>query len=134
MAEIYEDDISLFGPVNITTYDHTIYDELNADEVKHIRALNKVEHEQITKGRNRIVEKVKEIRQSFSRAVTSGTRSGSGKIVYEFYDRLIGIWGGSANTGPLSFGVSGGDINIINNKENEDDEDSGRVIAVRRNK
>ena len=75
MAEIYEDDISLFGPVNITTYDNTIDDESNADEVMHIRALNKVENEQITKGRNRIVEKVKEIRQSFSRAVTSGTRS-----------------------------------------------------------
>ena len=53
--------------------------------------------------------------------MTSGTRSGSGKIVYEFYDRLIGIWGGSANTAPLSFGVSGGDINI-NNKENEDED------------
>ena len=112
--------LSLFGPVNITTYDHTIDDELNVDEVNHIRALNKVENEQITKGSNRIVEKVKEIRQSFSRAVTSGTRSVSGKIVYEFYDRLIGIWGGSANTAPRSFGVSGGDINI-NNKENEDE-------------
>ena len=44
MAEIYEDDISLFDPVNITTYDYTIEDELNVDEVKHIRALNKVKN------------------------------------------------------------------------------------------
>ena len=35
----------------------------------------------------------------------ASTRSGSGKIVFEQYDRLIQIWGGSASTGPLSFGV-----------------------------
>ena len=81
MAEIYEDDITLFSPVNITTYDDTVDDDLNVDEVKHIIALNKVEDDQITKGRNRIIEKVKEIRQSFS--MTSGTRSRSGKTTID---------------------------------------------------
>ena len=57
------------------------------------------------RGRNRIIEKVKEIRQNFSKAVTIGTRSGSGKIVYEFVDKLVTIWGGSVNTKPLQFGV-----------------------------
>eukprot|EP00112_Aurelia_sp_Birch-Aquarium-sp1_P004016 Seg1453.5 transcript_id=Seg1453.5/GoldUCD/mRNA.D3Y31 product="hypothetical protein" protein_id=Seg1453.5/GoldUCD/D3Y31 len=33
-------------------------------------------------------------------------RSGSGHIVYEFYDDLITIRGGSAASKPLSFGVS----------------------------
>ena len=35
----------------------------------------------ITKGQTRVIEKIKEIRQSFSKAVISGTRNGSGKIV-----------------------------------------------------
>ena len=58
------------------------------------------------------MEKVKEIRQSFSKAVhvVSGSRSGSGKIVYEFYDKLITFWGGSAGTEPLSYGVGGDDF------------------------
>ena len=42
-----------------------------------------------------VQEKVKEIRQSFSNAVTNGRRSGSGKIVFEYYDRLAKIYGGS---------------------------------------
>ena len=56
------------------------------------------------------MEKVKEIRQNFSKAVVSGSRSGSGKIVYEFYDKLITLWGGSAGTEPLSYGVGGVDL------------------------
>eukprot|EP00112_Aurelia_sp_Birch-Aquarium-sp1_P004609 Seg1522.13 transcript_id=Seg1522.13/GoldUCD/mRNA.D3Y31 product="hypothetical protein" protein_id=Seg1522.13/GoldUCD/D3Y31 len=52
------------------------------------------------------MEKVKETRQNFSKAVVAGSRSGSGKIVYEFYDKLIQLWGGSANTEPLPYGVN----------------------------
>ena len=59
------------------------------------------------RGRNRILEKVKDICQNFSKAVITvpGTRSGSGKIVYEFFDKLVTIWEGSANTKPHQFGV-----------------------------
>lgn len=64
----------------------------------------------ITKGQKRVMEQVKEIRQSFSKAVVSGSRSGSGKLVYEFYDKLITLWGGSAGTEPLSYGVGGDDF------------------------
>ena len=60
----------------------------------------------IQKGHQRIQEKIKEIRQNFSKAVTAGTRSGSGRIVYEFYDELIAIWGGSVASEPFPFGVS----------------------------
>ncbi|CAB4014619.1 Hypothetical predicted protein, partial [Paramuricea clavata] len=35
----------------------------------------------------------------------NGRRSGCGKIVFEFYDELVVIWGGSAATKPLEFGV-----------------------------
>lgn len=56
------------------------------------------------------MEKVKEIRQNFAKAVVAGNRSGSGKIVYEFYEKLILIWGGSANTKPLPYGVTADDL------------------------
>ena len=57
------------------------------------------------RGRNRILEKVKDICQNFSKAVITGTRSGSGKIVYEFFNKLVTIGEGSANTKPHQFGV-----------------------------
>ena len=61
------------------------------------------------RGRNRIIEKVKNLRQNFSKAVTAWTRSRSGKIVYEFFDKLVTICEGSADTKPLQFGVQYGD-------------------------
>ena len=48
---------------------------------------------------------------TFSKTVVSGSRSGSGKIVLEFYDQLVSLWGGSANIEPLTFGVKGDDFN-----------------------
>lgn len=71
----------------------------------------------IKKGYTRIQEKLKEIRQNFSKAVTAGSRSGSGKIVLEFYDQLVKIWGGSAATKPLSFGIN---TDEVNNNTNPD--------------
>ena len=60
--------------------------------------------ELIKKGYTRVQEKLKEIRQNFANAVTSGSQSGSGKIVLEFFDQLKQIWGGSLCTEPLSSG------------------------------
>ena len=53
-------------------------------------------------------EKIKEIRQNFSNAITTGTRSGSGKLVLENYDKLVQIWGGSP---PLPCGISSDQLN-----------------------
>ena len=55
-------------------------------------------------GYKRVMEKVKELRQKFSHAVTAGSRSGSGKLVLEIYDDLVNIWGGLASTEPLQYG------------------------------
>ena len=108
MAEVYQDvDVKIFGPVNVTDFNENT--KSNADQNKNIETIWKVEKELMIRGRNRIIEKVKGIRQNFSKAVTTGTRSGSGKIVYEFFDKLVTIWGGSANTKPLQFGVQSDD-------------------------
>ena len=66
----------------------------------------KKQTELFKKGKNRVIEKTKEIRQLFSKAVVSSSRSGSGKIVFEHYDTLVKIWGGSATSQPLPFGIS----------------------------
>ncbi len=79
---------------------------------------NKAESELIKRGYARIREKVKEIRQSFSQAVVNRKRSGSGKIVFEFYDELIRMWGGSAAIQPLSFGVDTETLNDLNSSQN----------------
>ena len=46
-------------------------------------------------------EKVKEIRQKFSKAVASQNRSGSD----EFWDSLVALWGATASFEQLPFGV-----------------------------
>ena len=69
----------------------------------------KEEKELIIRGRNKIIEKVKDILQNVSKAVTGTRSSGSGKIAYEFFDKLVTIWGGSANKKLLQFGVQSGD-------------------------
>ncbi len=60
---------------------------------------------------------MKEIRQSFSQAVTTGSRNGSGKIAFEHYDRLVSLWGGSAATEPIPFGV---DVDTFNSVSTDD--------------
>ena len=130
MAKLYADeDESLFGPVSqdLPLSDNE-FDEMSDEEKAQVKKERDRVKSCITKGYNRIVEKVKEIRQSFSKAVVSGTRSGCGKIVFEFYEKLVTIWGGSANTEPLSFGISSETLNNKSGRpqdelsENENDD------------
>ena len=57
--------------------------------------------------------KVKEIRQNYSKAVVSGRRSGSGKMIFVHYDKLVQIWGSSPNVSPLKFGVSADNFKTV---------------------
>ena len=85
MAKIYQDiDVKIFGPVNVTDFNENT--KSNVDQNKNIETIWKEEKELMIRDRNRIIGKVKDIRQNFSKAVTTGARSGSGKIVYEFFD------------------------------------------------
>ena len=65
--------------------------DMTEEDKKELLAKQKKENLQIQKGHTKIQEKVKDICQNFAKAVTSGTRSGSGKIVFEFYDELVRI-------------------------------------------
>ena len=118
MANIYEEDVSLFGPLAVTSLPDD-FEQLSKEDKAKAKLLQKISKELIEKGNKRIIEKVKEIRQNFAKAVVAGRRSGSGKIMYEFYDKLVLIWGGSANTEPLPYGVTADDFL----EENSDEDD-----------
>ena len=101
MAKLYEiEDVTLFGPASLSAPTCSLED-MSKEEKKNFLAKQKKENSEIQKGHQRIQEKVKEIRQNFSKAVTAGRRSGSGKIVYEFYDELVRIWGDIHQLNPL---------------------------------
>ena len=65
----------------------------------------------IKKGHNRVLEKIKEARQDFQKAKTTGSRSGSGRIVLAHYDTLTQIYGDSSNIEPLNIGVDTASLN-----------------------
>ena len=84
--------------------------EMTADEKAAYGKQSKEERKLIKTGYTRIQQKVKETRQSFSKAVITGSRSGSGKLVCEHYETLKLIWGGSPNIEPLSCGIDSTEI------------------------
>ena len=98
LAAKYVEQNCIFGPVEIGSI-------CEGEEEKAYKKRCEDENAQIRKGYSRIQEKVKSLRQKFSNAVTDGNRSGSGKMVMEFYDIMVQIWGGAPATEPLSFGV-----------------------------
>ena len=110
MAEIFEEtNVSAFGPTSPFVVPEI--QGLSKEEQAKNKQKAKNTKDLIKRGQKRILEKVKEIRQNFSKAVVTGSRSGSGKLVYEFYDKLITLWGGCANTAPLLYDVSSDNLN-----------------------
>ena len=109
VADIYCDDETLLGPTEAPNWPENFGQLSQKDQVT-VKKEIKIQKELIVKGKSRIQEKTKEIRQSFSKAVVSGSRSGSGKLVFEHYEKLVSIWGGFANIEPLSFGISSGEV------------------------
>ena len=116
LASIYATDPTLFGPPSIGSSPlfGRSNESLDNEEKHEKQKLLKQQQEEknlIKKGYQRVQEKLKEIRQNFSIAVTTGRRSGSGKVVLDFYDELVQIWGGSPTTQPLSCGTSTDQVN-----------------------
>lgn len=98
MAERFFDvEVTFFGPKDLDSVDEN-------DRESSLKIIDE-QKKQIQKGYGRVMEKIKELRQGFSHAVVTGTRSGSGKLVMEYYDVMVQIWGGSPATEPLPFGV-----------------------------
>ena len=94
MAKIYVHELSSSGPPNLERYlfmgrDDNSLDEVELEEKNYWVRDRKIHQDLMEKGYSRIQEKIKEIHQNYSQAVISGRRSGSGKVVLEFYDNLV---------------------------------------------
>ena len=124
MARKYASE-NYFGPVEKTVAEKPVK-EMSKEECKAYKAVHDEEAEMIRKGYNRMKEKVKNIRQDYSKAVVTGTRSGSGKIVIEHYDDLATIWGGSPSTEPPAFGVDS--TGTLSSQVSESDENEETVM------
>ncbi|PFX17413.1 hypothetical protein AWC38_SpisGene18254 [Stylophora pistillata] len=86
MAREYSSgDVDLFGPEETTA----IPEDVEESQRKELVEKDKSEKALIKKGFSRVMEKIKELRQKFSNAVTMGSRSGSRKLVMEFHDVML---------------------------------------------
>ena len=83
--------VYLFGPMaSIPLPDN--FNILSKEEKNKAKNHVKESKDFITKGQKRVMLKVKEIGQNFSKPVVSGSRSGSGKIVYKLYKLYPVLW------------------------------------------
>ena len=121
MTKLYADDEDLFGS--------PLLNSLTDDVSKEEKQLFKQQKKDISRGYQQILEKIKDLRQGFSKAILNGTRSGSGKIVYEHFDRLKQLWGGCPNTKPLSCGVDTSSVNTnhADGDNSDSDGEEGRL-------
>ena len=138
--DIYVHELSSFGSPNLGRYpvvrrDDNSLDEIELEEKNNWIRDRKIRQDLIKREYRRIQEKIKEIQQNVSREVISGRCSGSGKVVLEFYDDLVKLWGCSPATESLTCCISSEDINLpscsstgtstsFNNDTNESDEDN----------
>ena len=74
MAAIYCNNETLFGPTEAPNWPEN-FGQLSQEDQVTVKKEIKIQKELIVKGKSRIQKKTKEIRQSFSEAVVSGSRS-----------------------------------------------------------
>ena len=60
------------------------------------------------------------------KAIIKGSRSGSGKLVFEFYEKFVEIWGGSPNVSKLKFGTS---TRMLLGQEHQGDGDFNNISS-----
>ena len=77
----YFGDVDLFGPQQTASIPEDFQESQRKELVERVKS----EKALIKKGYSRVMEKIEELRQKFSNAVKTGSRSGSGKLVMEFY-------------------------------------------------
>lgn len=101
MAAIYCDDETLFGFIEAQNWSE-IFGQLPQEDQVTAKKETKIKKIWLWKERVRYRRKQKNQTVIFQ----SHSHIGSGKLVFEHYDKLISIWYGSANIEPLSFGIS----------------------------
>ena len=125
MAGHFGDDEQLFGPVSLTESNKALTG-MTKEELKRHNMMVSAEKSLIKKGYNRIKEKIRAIRKAYNKAITQGTRSGSGKVVQEYFDDLK-LWKGSPATEKLEFGITSSDpvdTDSYRGQDNDPDNDT----------
>ena len=79
MTVIYCEDETLFRPTDAPNWPEN-FGQLSQEDQVAVKQEIKIRTELIVTGKSKIQEKTKEFRQSFSKAVVSGSHSGSGKL------------------------------------------------------
>ena len=119
MAEKY--DRNNFGPVIKTE----IGDDLSTEELAKQKAAVAEEQKLIKIGYQRIKQKIKDLQQDYSNAVTVGRRSGSGKLLEDNWEILKNIWGGSAAV----INLRNARFSLQNQLSDKKDNESGNMNA-----
>ena len=89
VAEIYKDKPETFGPASASENPYKDLNDVNEIDFREYQVKVKTEKEQIKQGYSHVQERVKNLRQKFSEAVTAGRRSGSGQITIDYYDKYL---------------------------------------------
>ena len=92
-----------FGPIAVPNLNKDCTDKEELIQFK--RRVDAMEKEK-KEGYARIRVKVKDLRSGYKIAVDKGTRSGSGRLVYDHFDILSEIWRGSPAVSSLDSAVS----------------------------
>ena len=71
--------------------------------------------------KERVLAKIKSVRQKYRAALDSGRRSGGGRIVAQFYDLCSQIWGGSPATESVDRGIESS-LSLSDEYERRDDQ------------
>ena len=100
MAKRYE--TGEFGPIK----ERNLPKGLISSELAKEKVKIQQDRKTIRAGYDRIRNMAKKIRQNYRKAVTEGTRSGSGKVICENWEELKAIWGGSPATITLTNAVT----------------------------
>lgn len=109
-----------FGPGIIATHDTELMEPNELVQYKRrIERLEKMKKD----GYTRVKAKIKELRAGYKVAIDKGTRSGSGRLIHDNFDKLQEIWGGNPSVTSIS-NVHCSQEPSTNDKENEPIDDS----------
>ena len=106
LAETYADEPEPFSPASVRENSGKNLDDVNENDLRAYQVKVKTEKEPIKRGYSRVQERVYNLRQRFSEAVTTGRRSGCGQITIDYHDKLVKIWDGSPASEPLGYEVA----------------------------
>lgn len=108
--------LSDFGPAIISPRDTELMEP--EELVQYKRRIDRLEKMK-KDGYNRVKAKIKELRAGYKTAIDKGTRSGSGRLVHEHFDKLQEIWGGNPSVTSISNVCCSQESSTSNTTENE---------------